>query len=159
MNDDSRPVGSSPPPEVATHRAIDPELCGRAVELASGFSRVQLTPSQRMAADEHGLVHGGFPFGLADYAAMLAVNAPLVVLAAAEVRFLLPVRVGEALEAEARRVEGAGDAAKPIVEVTVTRRGELVMSGRFRCYVPRRHVLEGQVLESRVLENISEEES
>jgi acyl-coenzyme A thioesterase PaaI-like protein len=44
-----------------------------------------------MAADQRGLVHGGFTFGLADYAAMVAVNDPNVVLGAAEVRFLAPV--------------------------------------------------------------------
>lgn len=32
-----------------------------------------------MAADEYRLVHGGFIFGLADYAVMLAINEPTVV--------------------------------------------------------------------------------
>jgi acyl-coenzyme A thioesterase PaaI-like protein len=48
-----------------------------------------------MVVDAHGLVHGGFVFGLADYAAMLAVNDPNVVLGAAEARFLKPVRRGD----------------------------------------------------------------
>jgi acyl-coenzyme A thioesterase PaaI-like protein len=48
-----------------------------------------------MAVDDRGLVHGGFVFGLADHAAMLAVNDPNVVLGAASTRFLKPVRVGE----------------------------------------------------------------
>lgn len=129
-----------------THLKIDPELCGTPLEVGDGHSRVELTPGPRTAADDHGLVHGGFVFGLADYAAMLAVNHPDVVLAAAEVRFLRPVRSGETLVAEARR-EGAEEAAdlaagdKPWVEVSVTRDGEPVFNGRFRCYVPARHVL------------------
>jgi acyl-coenzyme A thioesterase PaaI-like protein len=61
-----------------------------------------------MAADDRGLVHGGFVFGLADHAAMLAVNDPFVVLGSAEVRFLRPVVVGERLVAEARVGEVAG---------------------------------------------------
>lgn len=127
----------------ATHRAIDADLCGRPLELAPGFSRVELVPSQRMAVDETGLVHGGFPFGLADYAAMLAVNDPLVVLASAEVRFLRPVRVGERLVAEARMDDGnAPDPTKPQVEVVVERDGVPVFTGAFRCYVPDQHVLE-----------------
>lgn len=132
--------------DAKTHLGIDAELCGTPMEVGDGFSRVELTPGPRTASDEHGLVHGGFTFGLADYAAMLAVNHPNVVLAAAEVRFLRPVRTGERLVAEAR-IEGAaadtgpGGDDKPWVEVTVSRDDEPVFSGRFRCYVPRRHVL------------------
>ncbi len=70
-----------------------------------------------MAADERGLVHGGFVFGLADYAAMLAVNHPNVVLASAEVRFLKPVVVGERLVAEAWVEETDGRKSRVQVEV------------------------------------------
>ena len=92
-----------------------------------------------MAADDHGLVHGGFVFGLADYAAMLAVNDPNVVLAGADVRFLMPVVVGEQLVAEAW-VEEA-DGRKSRVRVEVVRDGDTVMSGDFRCVTLARHVL------------------
>lgn len=126
-----------------THLEIDTELCGTPLEVGDGYSRVELTPGPRTASDEHGLVHGGFTFGLADYAAMLAVNHPNVVLAAAEVKFLRPVRTGERLLAEARLEGGAAGDDKPWVTVTVTRDGEPVFSGRFRCYVPPRHVLAG----------------
>jgi acyl-coenzyme A thioesterase PaaI-like protein len=92
-----------------------------------------------MAADESGLVHGGFVFGLADYAAMLAVNHPNVVLAGAAVRFVKPVKVDEEIEAEARVVESDGKKRKVAVDV---RRGEeSVCSGELSCYVPERHVL------------------
>ena len=93
-----------------------------------------------MAADDRGLIHGGFVFGLADYAAMLAVNEPHVVLAGAEVRFLKRVAVGERLVAEAR-VEEA-DARKSRVRVEVLRDGEAVMTGDFRCVTLDRHVFE-----------------
>ena len=55
-----------------------------------------------MAADSTGLTHGGFTFGLADYAAMLAVNHPFVVLGSAQVKFTAPVRTGETMRAEAK---------------------------------------------------------
>ena len=42
----------------------------------------------------------GFIFGAADYAAMLAVNQPNVVLGAAETHFLKPSRVGDVLLAQ-----------------------------------------------------------
>ncbi|HSF38746.1 MAG TPA: hotdog domain-containing protein, partial [Thermoanaerobaculia bacterium] len=79
----------------ATHLAIDRRLVGEPVELGPGTASVALVTVPEMAADERGLVHGGFVFGLADYAAMLAVNHPNVVLGSAETRFLKPVTVGE----------------------------------------------------------------
>ena len=55
-----------------THRAIDAEWVGTPLALSAGHAEVSLTTHTRMAADARGLVHGGFVFGLADYAAMLA---------------------------------------------------------------------------------------
>ena len=86
--------------EQRTHEQIASHLCGRPVELAPGRARVVLETTAEMAADQRGLVHGGFTFGLADYAAMLAVNEPPVVLASAQVKFLGPVVVGDRVEAE-----------------------------------------------------------
>jgi len=126
--------------EPATHREIDAELCGRPMSLGSGRAVVALDLSDRMVVDASGLVHGGFVFGLADYAAMLAVNEPTVVLAAAETRFLAPAARGERLEATARVVRR--DGRKSRVEVDVTRGEERVFSGSFLCVTPARHVLD-----------------
>lgn len=126
-----------------THPSIDRRLCGEPIELREGAARVAFTGLPEMAADDHGgrgLVHGGFVFGLADYAAMLAVNHPHVVLAGAEVRFLKPVAVGERLVAEAKIEET--DGRKSLVRVEVFRDGEAVMTGDFRCVTLGRHVLE-----------------
>ncbi|HVT59496.1 MAG TPA: hotdog domain-containing protein [Thermoanaerobaculia bacterium] len=101
-----------------------------------------LVAAPEMAADAEGLVHGGFVFGLADYAAMLAVNHPFVVLGSAEVRFLLPVAVGERLVASARVTEAAG--RKSRVEVEVARGGEAVMTGVLTCLTLDRHVLQAK---------------
>jgi uncharacterized protein (TIGR00369 family) len=122
-----------------THLAIDQRLCGTPREIEPGRAVVAWKADQEMAADARGLVHGGFVFGLADYAAMLAVNEPNVVLAGAEVRFLAPVRVGEWLTAEASVTEL--DGRKQRVEVVVRREDEPVMSGAFRCFVTPQHVL------------------
>jgi uncharacterized protein (TIGR00369 family) len=130
--------------QVRTHLAIDPRLVGSPAEIAEGTARVELATVAEMAADERGLVHGGFVFGLADYAAMLAVNEPNVVLGSSEVRFLRPVVTGERLVAEAAVEERAGKKIR--VKATVRRadgdRGD-VLSGTFVCFVPERHVLEG----------------
>jgi len=127
--------------DIKTHALIDHELCGAPVELGQGRSVVRLTTLARMAADESGLVHGGFVFGLADYAAMLAVNHPNVVLGASECRFLKPVRAGAELLASATCEAAQG--RKHPVRVTVACEGENVFEGLFTCFVLDKHVLSG----------------
>ena len=126
-----------------THLRIDPRLVGRPIELSNGRARVELTLLAEMAADECGLVHGGFTFGLADYAAMLAVNEPTVVLGAASLKFLAPVVVGDRLVAEAEVVPVEGNAGrKRAVRVTVQRDGVTVLEGELACFVPDGHILD-----------------
>ena len=126
--------------EVKTHRRADPRLVGRPLKLGDGEAIVELEALEEMAVDEWGLIHGGFTFGLADYAAMLAVNHPNVVLASAEVRFTAPVRVGDLMRAEARVVEERGEWRRVEVEVSVDDR--TVLEGVMDCVVLRRHVLD-----------------
>ena len=125
--------------QIDTHRKIDPKLCGVPLEAANGCSRVALTATERMAADDTGLTHGGFIFGLADYAAMIAVNHPNVVLGAAEVKFLKPVKTGETVIASAETVSVSGK--KHQVAVSVNRGETTVFSGTFTCFVLETHVL------------------
>ena len=128
------------PVEPATHLGIEPRLCGEPRELREGYCRVEMTASDEMRADERGLVHGGFVFGLADYAAMLAVNEPHVILGSAQVRFLKPVVAGELLSAEATVVER--DGRKRIVAVDVARADDIVFRGEFVCFIPDEHILD-----------------
>ena len=124
----------------ATHQSIDPRLCGEVVELREGFCRVRMTAVEEQRADRRGLVHGGFVFGLADYAAMLAVNHSNVVLGTAQARFLRPARVGDELIAEASLLDQEGN--KKIVTVDVRRGDMVVFTGEFICFTPPRHVLD-----------------
>jgi len=125
--------------DIRTHGKIDRELCGAPSAVAENHAKIEMTAARRMAVDETGLVHGGFVFGLADHAAMLAVNHPNVVLGGAEVRFLKPVRPGDHLVAEAT-VTGV-DGKKHAVEAFVYKNDETVFSGRFDCFVLDQHVL------------------
>jgi len=123
-----------------THLSIDRDLVGAVEELGAGTCRVSLVCRQEMAADQRGLVHGGFTFGLADYAAMVAVNDPNVVLGGAEVRFVAPVRVGQRVVAEARVVEEKGK--KRVVSVAARADGTTVLEGTLTAFVLDRHVLD-----------------
>ncbi|WP_297506432.1 PaaI family thioesterase [Thermococcus sp.] len=127
--------------EQRTHRLASERLVGRPLKIGEGYAEVELLTTEEMAVDEYGLVHGGFTFGLADYAAMLAVNEPTVVLGKAEVRFLKPVKAGELLTARAEVREDLG--RKKVVWAEVfNERDEKVFEGAFHCYVLEKHVLE-----------------
>lgn len=126
--------------DIRTHLGIDPGLCGEPVEVGEGRAVVELSTTQQMAADEHGLVHGGFVFGLADYAAMLAVNHPNVVLASAESKFLAPVVAGDRVQAEAHVAHMDGKRSR--VEVEVRLGDKVVFIGTFKCVSLPAHVLE-----------------
>ena len=123
-----------------THRAMNTGLSGHPVEMAPGRAVLAMTTTEAMRADEHGLVHGGFVFSLADHAAMLAIDHPNVVIGKAEVKFLRPVVVGDALRAEAEldREEGK----KQFVGVRVLRGDEAVLEGELLCFSPEKHVLD-----------------
>jgi uncharacterized protein (TIGR00369 family) len=125
--------------KIITHQSIDQSLCGRPLDIGDGYSRVELVTLSSMSADASGLVHGGFIFGLADFAAMIAVNHPNVVLGAADVKFLKPVRAGDTVLAEAHVQEVQGK--KHWVAVSVILEDETVFQGMFTCFVLDRHIM------------------
>ena len=92
-----------------------------------------------MTADAQGLVHGGFVFGAADYAAMSAVNDPFIVLGASNSKFIAPVKVGDAVLCKARVVNTKGK--KSVVEVEAFVNEKLVFKGDFTTFVLPSHVL------------------
>ena len=130
-----------PEPKPNTHLSIDHRLCGHVREIGSDRSAVELVLLEEMRADASGLVHGGFIFGAADYAAMLAVNDPNVVLGSAEVRFKRPSRVGESLVFDAR-VEWADGRKRTVSVVGRSAAGAEVFAGLFVCFVLEAHPLQ-----------------
>ena len=125
--------------DIRTHTHISQTYCGTPTELSPGKSVVRMTTTAEMTADNMGLVHGGFIFGMADYAAMLAVNDPNVVLGSSETKFLKPVKIGETVIATANIREEGGK--KRVVDVSVSRDGIDVLTGTFTCFVLEKHVL------------------
>ncbi|MFB6122444.1 MAG: PaaI family thioesterase [Haloferacaceae archaeon] len=126
--------------DVRTHGEVSDRYVGTPERVEDGLAVVTLTATAEMRADGTGLVHGGFVFGAADYAAMLAVNEPTVVLAGADVAFTAPARTGDELRARAEVTNRDGSRADVACAVTVDER--TVMEGTFDCAVPDRHVLE-----------------
>ena len=127
--------------DISTHEKISKRLVGRPIEVVRGMHAiVELNATNEMAVDLTGLTHGGFTFGLADYAAMLAVNHPNVVLGSAQVKFTAPVKTGDTMRAEATVTNMNGKKSEVSVEVKVGE--QKVFSGIFLCYSLETHVLE-----------------
>lgn len=126
---------------ITTHQAISTSLVGRPVSVDDGVATVELETTDAMRVDEHGLVHGGFVYGAADYAAMLAVNEPTVVLAASNVSYPAPTRVGDLVVAQASVME-SDDKRRTVESRATLDRGGVVLEGTFDCVVPDHHVLE-----------------
>lgn len=127
--------------EIKTHNKADSKLLGTPIKVQTDkMAIVELITCEEMGVDEHGLVHGGFTFGLADYAAMLAVNDPLVVISSANVKFVAPVRVGDKIVARADVVEL--DGRRREVETVVCVDDKMVFKGTMTCFVLKKHVLD-----------------
>ncbi|MGB5506019.1 MAG: hotdog domain-containing protein [Sulfurovum sp.] len=125
--------------QLNTHLNINTSLCGKVIKLQENSAEVLLHTTQQMSADTQGLVHGGFIFGAADYAAMSAVNDPYVVLGASNSKFIAPVKVGDAVICKASIVNIKGKKAEVEVEAFVNEK--LVFEGNFTTFVLPSHVL------------------
>ena len=126
---------------INTHGKISERLVGKPIEVLSGVRAVvELKTTTEMVADANGLTHGGFIFGLADYAAMLAVNQPNVVLGSAQTKFTAPVKTDDIMKAEATVIKT--DVRKSEVNVDVKVGEQKVFTGTFLCYSLEKHVLE-----------------
>ncbi len=122
-----------------THTLISRYFCGDIKILIDGYVEVELETVEDMIVDKMGLVHGGFIFGAADFAAMAAVNDKNVVLAAANCQFLSPVKVGDVVvfKARVRHKEGR----KRNVHVKGFVENIKVFEGEFVTVITEKHIL------------------
>ena len=122
-----------------THTKIKKYLSGDIVTLKENYAQVKLSCTKEMAVDEMGLIHGGFTFSAADFAAMAAVNEPYVVLIGAVSKFLAPVKVGDIIIFEAyAKFE---DARKREIDVVGSINDIKIFEGRFDAVILPEHVL------------------
>lgn len=128
-----------------THERINRDLCGDIIKLEQGYVETRLTTSPEMVADEVGLIHGGFIFSAADFAAMAAVNERNVVLVGSETQFLSPVKLHDEVNIVARVRHKEGRKRNVHVEGHVL--DIKVFEGEFKTVVTERHVLKLHLLE------------
>ena len=75
--------------EVCT--SMPSNMSGELLELYRNKAVVRFTPTERMIMDESKMIHAGFVFNSASFAAMAAINKKYSVLIAADVKFLAPI--------------------------------------------------------------------
>lgn len=128
-----------------THEKIDHNLSGEIISLENGYVETKLVTSSNMVADGMGLIHGGFIFSAADFAAMAAVNEKNVVLVASDCQFLSPVKFGDIVDfkAKVRHKEGR----KRNVHVTGHVMDIKVFEGELKTVVTERHVLKLKLID------------
>ena len=130
---------------VKTHERINQELSGEIVKIEVGYVEVRLTTTPEMVADDVGLIHGGFIFSAADYAAMLAVNEKNVVLVASDCQFLSPVKFHDEVNIIARVRHKEGRKRNVHVEGYVL--DIKVFEGEFKTVITEKHILKLKLLE------------
>jgi len=128
-----------------THLRMNESLSGEIVLLQKGYVELRLITSTDMLADDIGLIHGGFIFSAADYAAMAAVNEKNVVLVGSETQYLSPVKLHDEVNfiARVRHQEGK----KRNVYVTGHVLDIKVFEGEFKTVITERHVLKLKLLD------------
>jgi acyl-CoA thioesterase len=131
---------------IQTHERINQDLCGEVLVLEKGYVEIRLTTTTDMIADEIGLIHGGFIFSAADYAAMLAVNERNVVLVASDCQFLSPVKFHDEVNFVARVRHKEGRKRNVHVEAFVL--DIKVFEGEFKTVITERHVLKLKLLDA-----------
>ena len=124
---------------IHTHKDINEDYVGIVKELSEGYCRLELETKEFMSVDDFKLVHGGFIFSAADYAAMLAVNLPNVVLSSARVNFIAPVSAGDVITFEA--ILKHKESRKKMVHVSARTKDIKVFEGEFATIVLDEHVL------------------
>jgi len=128
-----------------THNKIDTILNGEITLHEEGYVELRLTTRPEMIADDVGLIHGGFVFGAADFAAMAAVNEKNVVLVASDCQFLSPVKFHDEVNIIARVRHKDGRKRNVHVEGFV--HDIKVFEGEFKTVVTERHILKLKLLD------------
>lgn len=128
-----------------THESVNRDLSGEILNHERGYVTLRLTTIAEMVADNMGLIHGGFIFSAADYAAMACVNERNVVLVGSDCQFLSPVKLGDEVTFVARVRHKEGRKRNVHVEGSVL--DIKVFEGEFKTVVLERHILKLKLLD------------
>lgn len=129
--------------DLLTHSKIRSTLVGNLTELKKGFSKVVLQTTQEMIVDDFGLIHNGFIFGSAEYAAVASINEENVVVIGCRSKFFAPAKLGDIIEFEAKgRFE---EARKREIKVVGKINEIKVFEGVYQAILLEKHILQTKI--------------
>lgn len=80
-------------------------VVGEITELYRNKAIVRFVPTEKMIMDESKMIHAGFVFNSASYAAMVALNRKYSVIIASDVKFFAPIELGHEVIFKAEAVQ------------------------------------------------------
>ncbi len=129
--------------ELLTHTKIKSTLVGNIVQLQKGYTRVLLEPTYEMVVDDFGLIHSGFLFGSAEYAAIACINEENVVIIASSCKFFAPAKLGNTIEFEAKSI--TSNARKREVTVIGTINHIKIFEATFQAVILENHIFKTKI--------------
>ncbi|MBE2985390.1 PaaI family thioesterase [Campylobacter sp. RM9344] len=88
--------------EIKTSPNIKLSLTGVTTFLEKNHAKTKFFTTNEMVADGSDLIHSGFIFSAANYAALVAINEEFCVTINARINFYGPIKLGEIVEFDAR---------------------------------------------------------
>ena len=129
--------------DLKTHSKVRSNLCGTILKLDAGYAKTTLQTTKDMILDDLGLIHSGFIFGAADYAAAVAVNEPNLVIIGSRSKFLAPAKIEDLIEFEAKaKFE---DSRKREIKVSGFINEVKVYEGIFQAVVLEQHIFKTKI--------------
>lgn len=129
--------------DLKTHEKVRSNLCGTILKLDAGYAKTTLQTTKDMVLDDLGLIHSGFIFGAADYAAAVAVNEPNLVIIGSRSKFLAPAKIDDLIEYEAKaKFE---DSRKREIKVSGFINEVKVYEGIFQAVVLEQHIFKTKI--------------
>ncbi|MBR8462038.1 PaaI family thioesterase [Campylobacter sp. faydin G-140] len=87
--------------EIKTSTTIKINLSGTATLLELNHAKTRFYTIADMVSDSEGLVHSGFVYSAANYAALLAINEEFCVTISSRINFFAPVKLGDIVDFDA----------------------------------------------------------
>ncbi len=129
--------------DLLTHAKVRSTLIGNIISLEHSKSKTTLQTTDEMAVDTLGLIHNGFIFGAAEYAAVLAVNEENLVVISSKVKFLAPAKSGDLIEF--RALAKFEDSRKREIKVIGEINEIKIFEGLFQAVLLENHILKTKI--------------
>ena len=138
-----------------SHTSIYEKYSGKVERVKEGFAEVHLEIIENMLADQIGLVHNGYIFSSASFAAAISVNEKYGFVIGSITHFLTPVREHDIVIFKAKSKHKIG--RKRVVDVVGRVLDIKVFIGQFTVTVMDKHILNVKLDEVELPEKDDEE--